>query len=88
MEGNLPFKIDWVFLILGRKFTVFLCFTLYLRAISKYKPPGGGGGDFYLEERFNRGFYTLRVSGGLYLEGLIFGILRYLKIVHEIKENR
>ena len=23
----------------GRKFTVFLCFTLYLRAISKYKPP-------------------------------------------------
>ena len=25
-EGNLPF---------------FLCFTLYLRAISKYKPPGG-----------------------------------------------
>ena len=32
-------KIDWA--SLGRKFTVFLCFTLYLRAISKYKPPGG-----------------------------------------------
>ena len=42
MERNLRFKIDWVSLILGRKFTVFLCFTLYLRAISKYKPPGGG----------------------------------------------
>ena len=34
-------KIDWASLILGRKFTVFLCFTLYLSVISKYKPPGG-----------------------------------------------
>ena len=41
MEGNLHLKIDWVSLILGRKFTVFLSFTLHLRAISKYKPPGG-----------------------------------------------
>ena len=39
--GNLRLKIDWASLILGRKFTVFLCFTLYLRAISKYTPPGG-----------------------------------------------
>ena len=31
-------KIDWASLILERKFTVFLCFTLHLRAISKYKP--------------------------------------------------
>ena len=44
LEGNLQF---------------FLCFTLHLRAISEYKPPGGGG---------------------LYLEGLIFGILRYVFI--------
>ena len=41
MEGNLHLKSDWVSLILGRKFTVFLCFTLHLRAISKYKPPRG-----------------------------------------------
>ena len=41
MEGNLRLKIDWASLIVGRKLTVFLCFTLYLRAISKYKPPGG-----------------------------------------------
>ena len=33
------FKIDWASLILERKFSVFLCFTLYLRAVSKYKPP-------------------------------------------------
>ena len=40
MKRNLHFKIDWASLILGRKFTVFALFTLYLRAISKYKPPG------------------------------------------------
>jgi len=34
----LRFKIDWVSLIVGRKFTVF---ALYFRAISKYKPSGG-----------------------------------------------
>ena len=34
-----------------------LCFTLYLRAISKNKPPGG----LYLEGRFNGGFFALRV---------------------------
>ena len=78
MEGNLRFKIDWAGLILGRKFSVFLCFTLYLRAISKYKPLGGAG--LYLEGYFNGGFFALRVWGayisrGLYMEGLIFGIL-------------
>ena len=79
------FKIYWVGLIVGSKFTVSLCFTLYLRAISKYKPSpgGGGGGGLYLEGRFNGGFFALRVLGayiwrGLYMEGLIFGILRYL----------
>ena len=56
-------------------------FTLYLRAISKYKPPGG----LYLEGRFNGGVFALPVWGayiwrGLYLEGLIFGILRYRNI--------
>ena len=57
MEGNLHFKIDWGSRIVGREFTVFTLFILYLRTISKYKPPGG-----------------------LYLEGLIFGILRYLQL--------
>ena len=44
MEGNLRFKIDWASLIVARKFTVFVLFS-YLRANSKYKPPGG----LYLE---------------------------------------
>ena len=63
LEVNLPFL---------------LCFTLYLRQFSKYKPPG----SLYLEGRFNGGFFALPVWGGyiwrgLYMEGLIFGILPY-----------
>ena len=42
--GNLRFKTEWASLIAGSKFTVSLCFNLYLRAISKYKPPPRGGG--------------------------------------------
>ena len=52
MEGNLPFL---------------LCFTLYLRAISDYKPPRGG---LYLEGRFNGGCFA---SWDVCLEGLIRG---------------
>ena len=56
MEGNLPFLI---------------CFTLYFRAISKYKPAGGmGGGCLYLEGRFNGGFFALRVWGTYIWRGL------------------
>ena len=67
------FKIDLASLIVGRKFTVF--FTLYLRAISKYKPPGRGltfGGAI------QRMVFCVTILGGLYLEGLIsefYGIL-------------
>ena len=53
---------------------------------SKYKPPppgggGGGGAGFYLERRFNGGYFVLPDWGayirrGLYMEGLDFGILR------------
>ena len=59
MEGNLRFKIDWASLIVERKLTVFALFSvsLYLRAISKYKPWGG----LYSEGRFNGGFSALRV---------------------------
>ena len=42
-----------------------------------------GGGGLYLEGRFNGGFFALRfyrayIWRGLYMEGLIFGSLRYL----------
>ena len=82
MEGNLRFKIDGASLIVGRKLPFLLCFTLYLRAISKYKPSGGA---LYLEGGLKGGFFALQVWGayniiwsGLYAEGLIFRILRYI----------
>ena len=62
------FEIDWASLLLGRKFTVFLCFILYLRAISKYKPPRGGAyiwrGD--LTEGFLRYEFGGLIFGGAY----------------------
>ena len=51
--GKFTFQ-NWGSLIFGKKFTVFLCLTLYYRTISKYKPPGAyiWGGD--LTEGFLR----------------------------------
>ena len=56
-------KIDWASLISGRKFTVSLCFTLNLRAISKYKPPGGliFGGAYTWKDLFWE-FYGILIS--------------------------
>ena len=60
-----------------------VCFVLLCirRQIPSTSPPGG----LYSEGRFNGGFFALPVWGayiwrGLYMEGLIFGILRYLKM--------
>ena len=64
MEGNLRFKIDWASLIVGRKFTVFALCSLYLRANSKYKPPGGA---YIWKTDLTEGF--LRYEFG----GLLFG---------------
>ena len=45
-----------------------LCFTLSLRAISKFKPPG----DLYSERpRFTGGFFALRVWGTYIWRGLL-----------------
>ena len=40
-EGNLRFKIDWASLKWEGNLPFLLCFTLYWRANSKYKLPGG-----------------------------------------------
>ena len=61
-------KIDWASLLFGKKFTDFLCFTLYLRAISKYKPPWGGA--YIWRGDLMEGFLHYEF-GVLYLEGLI-----------------
>ena len=83
MEGSLRFKIDWASLMVGRNFTVFALFYFVFEGNFQVQAPGvyiwqGGGG------RFNGGFFPLRVWGayiwsGLYMEGLVFGILRYVK---------
>ena len=79
--------------IAERNFTIFALVYLYFRAISKHNPPGGGEG-FYSEGRFFGGFFSVTSLGaliwrGLYMLGLILGILRYncinpLNIFHKI----
>ena len=74
-EGNLRFKIDWAIHIVGSRFTVFTLFTLYLRAFFQVQAPGGP----YIWRGDLMRFFCVTGLGGLYLEGLIFGILRYLR---------
>ena len=82
MEGNVHFKIDWASLIVEVNVLFLLCFTLYLRAI--FQVQALGGLILVLEGQFNGGFFAFPVWGayiwmGLYMEGLIFGILQYLR---------
>ena len=79
MEGNLRFKTDWASLIVGSEFTVFALFYFVFEGNFPSTSPLGG---LYLDGLFNGGFFALPVWGaciwrGLYMEGLIFGILRY-----------
>ena len=71
-------KIDRASLIVGRKFKVFAFFPFVFEGNFPSTSPRGG---LYLEGRFNGGFFALPVWGayirrGLYMEELIFGILR------------
>ena len=82
MEGNSCFKIDGASLIVRMKFIGFALFYFVFEGNFQVQSPS----SLYLEGEFNRGFFVLRVWGayiwrGLYMEGLIFGILQYL-IVH------
>ena len=78
------FTIDRASLTVGSKFIVFPLFYFVFEGNFPSTSPWGG---LYLEERFNGGFWGYRFGGlifggaytwrGLYMEGLIFGILRY-----------
>ena len=81
MEGNLCFKIDGASLIVRMKFIGFALFYFVFEGNFQVQSPR----SLYLEGEFNRGFFALRVWGayiwrGLYMEGLIFGILRYILV--------
>ena len=69
MGGNVHFKIDWASLQSEGNLPFLLCFTLYWRANSKYKPPGG----FISGGAIQRRVFSVTILGGLYLEGLIHG---------------
>ena len=65
---------------------VVLCIREQIPCIS----PSGG---LYLEGRFNGGFFALRFWGAyiwwsLYMEGLIFGILRYFPLDPKMRWNQ
>ena len=60
------FKIDWASRIVGGKFAVLLCFTLYLRIFSKYKPPGAYIWGDDLTEGFLRDRFRGLIHGGAY----------------------
>ena len=73
----MSFKIDWASLIVGSKCTVLALFYFVFEGNFPSTSPRG----FYLEGRFYGGFFVLPVWGayiwrGLYMEGLILGILR------------
>ena len=70
-------KIDWASLIVGRKFTAFASFYLVFEGNFPISSPQGAHiwrGDL------TEGFYVTGLGAyiwkGLYMEGLIFGILR------------
>ena len=83
MEGNLHFKISWARLMVGRNFTVFALFYFVFEGNFQVQATGGAyiwRGD--LTEVFLR--YEFGFGLGLYLEGLIFGILLYLIMLFSI----
>ena len=74
MEGNLRFKIDRASLIVGSKFTVFALFYFVFEG----NFPSTGPREAYIwRDDLTEGFVRYLFGGLIYMEGLIFGILRY-----------
>ena len=69
-------KIDWASLLWEGNLPFLLCFTLYSRENSKYKPLGG----LYSEGRFNGGFFTLPFWGPYTWRGLFWDFCSNLMI--------
>ena len=76
------FKIDTASLIDGSKFTVFALFYIVFEGSFSSTSPRGGlifGGAIL------RRVFSVTGFGGLYIEELIFGILRYCNITIVLK---
>ena len=74
------FRIDWASLIVGGKFTVF---TLFYFVFEGNFPSTSSLGAYIWRGDLTEGFLRYRFWGayiwsGLYMEGLIFGISRYI----------
>ena len=69
------FKIDWACSIVGSKFTVFAFFHFVFEGNFPNTSPWRA---YIWRGDLTEGFLRYRIMRGLYLEGLIFGILRYL----------
>ena len=72
------------------KFSIFALFYFVFEGKFQVQAPPGG---LYSEGRFNGGFFALRFWGAyiwrvLYMEGLIFGILRYISRTRELENAR
>ena len=75
-EGNLRFKIDWANLIFGSKFTVFALFYFVFEG----KFPSTSPQWTYIWRGDLTKAFLRHIWGRLYMEGPIFGILRYMNI--------
>ena len=81
MEGNLHLKIDWASLIVGSKFTIFALFYFVFVGNFPHTSPWGA---YIWRGDLMEGFYVTNLGliliwRGLYMEGLIFGILQYVE---------
>ena len=74
-QGNLRFKIDWASLQLEGNLPFLLCFTLYLRAISKPLGAYIRRGD--LTEGFLRYGFQGLIHGEAYFRNFTLGILNF-----------
>ena len=61
------FKIDWPSLIVGRKFTVFACFTLQVEGNFQVQAPRGA---YIWRDDLTAVFFALRVWGAYIWRGL------------------
>ena len=79
-EGNLHLKVNWASLIVGSKFTAFALFYFVFEGNFPITSPRGTyiwRGDL-TEVFFAISVWAAYIWRGLYMEGLIFGILRYV----------